>query len=126
MNSKKLRGLTLLFFFSSRRRHTRSLRDWSSDVCSSDLGASRDSDGIAGELHAEAYDEVRHAVGPHLELVARAQVGQRVLGGGDGAAQRDELGEEPLEAGRRDDLEDPTRLVAGVPERVPLAARLVY
>src|SRR6267378_6503251 len=25
-----------VFFFSSRRRHTRSLRDWSSDVCSSD------------------------------------------------------------------------------------------
>src|SRR5260221_10755882 len=27
----------LSFFFSSRRRHTRSLCDWSSDVCSSDL-----------------------------------------------------------------------------------------
>src|SRR5436190_15588470 len=27
----------LAFFFSSRRRHTRSLCDWSSDVCSSDL-----------------------------------------------------------------------------------------
>src|SRR5699024_11864441 len=27
------------FFFSSRRRHTRSKRDWSSDVCSSDLPA---------------------------------------------------------------------------------------
>ena len=26
------------FFFSSRRRHTRLVRDWSSDVCSSDLG----------------------------------------------------------------------------------------
>src|SRR5205814_7956929 len=26
-----------LFFFSSRRRHTRCLSDWSSDVCSSDL-----------------------------------------------------------------------------------------
>src|SRR5207245_7250769 len=26
-----------LFFFSSRRRHTRCYRDWSSDVCSSDL-----------------------------------------------------------------------------------------
>src|SRR6266496_5077522 len=26
-----------IFFFSSRRRHTSSLRDWSSDVCSSDL-----------------------------------------------------------------------------------------
>src|SRR5699024_11569441 len=27
----------LFFFFSSRRRHTISKRDWSSDVCSSDL-----------------------------------------------------------------------------------------
>src|SRR5256712_6055276 len=27
----------MYFFFSSRRRHTRSDRDWSSDVCSSDL-----------------------------------------------------------------------------------------
>src|SRR5438874_12741191 len=32
------------FFFSSRRRHTRSLRDWSSDVCSSDL--------VSGEISA--------------------------------------------------------------------------
>src|SRR5207249_8234502 len=31
--------------FSSRRRHTRSKRDWSSDVCSSDLGLSADSAG---------------------------------------------------------------------------------
>src|SRR5207249_9762844 len=29
--------LYIVFFFSSRRRHTRSKRDWSSDVCSSDL-----------------------------------------------------------------------------------------
>src|SRR5256885_12752307 len=29
---------TLRFFFSSRRRHTRLQGDWSSDVCSSDLG----------------------------------------------------------------------------------------
>src|SRR5690625_7190918 len=29
-----------VFFFSSRRRHTRWPRDWSSDVCSSDLGSS--------------------------------------------------------------------------------------
>src|SRR3989442_2812430 len=28
-----------IFFFSSRRRHTRCGRDWSSDVCSSDLGS---------------------------------------------------------------------------------------
>src|SRR3989449_4678210 len=30
-------SLRLFFFFSSRRRHTRCSRDWSSDVCSSDL-----------------------------------------------------------------------------------------
>src|SRR6266498_345280 len=30
------------FFFSSRRRHTRCGRDWSSDVCSSDLGTGAD------------------------------------------------------------------------------------
>src|SRR5690606_22215630 len=35
-------GLTC-FFFSSRRRHTRFSRDWSSDVCSSDLMASANS-----------------------------------------------------------------------------------
>src|SRR5437868_9350815 len=43
------------FFFSSRRRHTRSKRDWSSDVCSSDLitGA-----GVAGaEPHRSARDK---------------------------------------------------------------------
>src|SRR5207249_6106545 len=30
-------AMWICFFFSSRRRHTRSKRDWSSDVCSSDL-----------------------------------------------------------------------------------------
>src|SRR5690606_40314273 len=33
-------SFSLLFFFSSRRRHTRFSRDWSSDVCSSDLAMS--------------------------------------------------------------------------------------
>src|SRR6266702_2908166 len=40
----KRRTLTNLFFFSSRRRHTRWPRDWSSDVCSSDL------DSVASKL----------------------------------------------------------------------------
>src|SRR5437764_2980402 len=30
--------VSFFFFFSSRRRHTRYIGDWSSDVCSSDLG----------------------------------------------------------------------------------------
>src|SRR5437870_13208387 len=34
----ELTAATTSFFFSSRRRHTSWPRDWSSDVCSSDLG----------------------------------------------------------------------------------------
>src|SRR3712207_7101403 len=32
-------NVNMFFFFSSRRRHTRYWRDWSSDVCSSDLSS---------------------------------------------------------------------------------------
>src|SRR5699024_11838867 len=34
---QEFRKSVMVFFFSSRSRHTRSKRDWSSDVCSSDL-----------------------------------------------------------------------------------------
>src|SRR5256884_5879361 len=37
MRWRRERTLGVCFFFSSRRRHTRCSRDWSSDVCSSDL-----------------------------------------------------------------------------------------
>src|SRR5207247_10685880 len=47
------------FFFSSRRRHTRSTRDWSSDVCSSDLLA----------LHVDAVEGVRRGpVHDHVDV----------------------------------------------------------
>src|SRR5205809_7201807 len=36
-DAKTFREVLIYFFFSSRRRHTRCSRDWSSDVCSSDL-----------------------------------------------------------------------------------------
>src|SRR5438309_12127099 len=43
----------LFFFFSSRRRHTRWNCDWSSDVCSSDLGKLVAQGGLTtGRLHA--------------------------------------------------------------------------
>src|SRR5690606_39935455 len=38
------------FFFSSRRRHTRFSRDWSSDVCSSDLCEYRDRSDVSGKF----------------------------------------------------------------------------
>src|SRR2546422_3755288 len=41
----------LFFFFSSRRRHTRCSRDWSSDVCSSDLPERMDD-----EWHLHTFD----------------------------------------------------------------------
>src|SRR5690606_29663557 len=48
------------FFFSSRRRHTRFSRDWSSDVCSSDLGVL--SLALAGRLlHVVAQDAASRA-----------------------------------------------------------------
>src|SRR2546422_2267598 len=55
---ESLRGLrkTLryFFFFSSRRRHTRCSRDWSSDVCSSDLCASAPTTLVDGALAQQA------------------------------------------------------------------------
>src|SRR2546428_5267307 len=45
-----------LFFFSSRRRHTRSDRDWSSDVCSSDL---REGD-VVEEMERQIGRQAKH------------------------------------------------------------------
>src|SRR5947199_10567452 len=43
MRTVRVFGILVIFFFSSRRRHTRCLSDWSSDVCSSDLENQRTS-----------------------------------------------------------------------------------
>src|SRR5262245_6946355 len=48
--------LLFVFFFSSRRRHTRCLSDWSSDVCSSDLDALNQ---LGYFQHASATGSVR-------------------------------------------------------------------
>src|SRR5690606_39476613 len=45
-----------LFFFSSRRRHTRFSRDWSSDVCSSDLWDMT----LSGELAPHVWFTLRN------------------------------------------------------------------
>src|SRR3712207_7061875 len=51
------------FFFSSRRRHTRYWRDWSSDVCSSDLMNQKS---LAG-----GFDDADEAPADVVGLVAR-------------------------------------------------------
>src|SRR5206468_2585396 len=63
------------FFFSSRRRHTRSDRDWSSDVCSSDLM------GCCGEAVAEKYGIGRqaqdeYALASHRKAIAAIDAGK--------------------------------------------------
>src|SRR5207302_2500174 len=62
------------FFFSSRRRHTRFSRDWSSDVCSSDLSASD-------------FPEARSGRIPSTEGLSAAEYTARVGIGDDGALQ---------------------------------------
>src|SRR5256885_9661610 len=51
-------ALLKLFFFSSRRRHTRLQGDWSSDVCSSDLERSRITGIVALENLLARVDEL--------------------------------------------------------------------
>src|SRR5215208_7222795 len=62
--------MCLLFFFSSRRRHTRWPRDWSSDVCSSDLPQ---------DVRALAKDVLRHRIVLSYEALAEGVDADRVL-----------------------------------------------
>src|SRR5206468_12547405 len=68
--------LTVIFFFSSRRRHTRSDRDWSSDVCSSDLGRNSVNffppgypEKFTEFLPALRYERIMEVFGGHTEWV---------------------------------------------------------
>src|SRR5436190_4346558 len=68
---------TPLFFFSSRRRHTRSLCDWSSDVCSSDLTGTPKgvvvSHGSLSNFLGSMAEQVR--LTPHDRLLAVTTIG---------------------------------------------------
>src|SRR5205809_5492920 len=92
-----------MFFFSSRRRHTRCSRDWSSDVCSSDLPDPREAKvlehveelGLEGERELGDLVEVDRALVRVLELPGLSPVRT-----GEGALLvAEELG---LEQPRRD------------------------
>src|SRR3712207_8306566 len=66
----------MCFFFSSRRRHTRYWRDWSSDVCSSDLMGTHGTV-LDAVPEIEGYPAV-YACGPNAMLAAV----KRAAGGG--------------------------------------------
>src|SRR5256885_1524365 len=61
----------LFFFFSSRRRHTRLQGDWSSDVCSSDLG-----DEVAGAIRALPQINDPGTLGQTVRELYRSQGGK--------------------------------------------------
>src|SRR5690625_8028027 len=94
--------LFFFFFFSSRRRHTRWPRDWSSDVCSSDLDRRR-----AEDLRRRVRDDGRRAGhvddGSRLRGVyAHLPPGRRRVRGGDrGDARGDHLRDQPRRQPRR-------------------------
>src|SRR5690554_7556238 len=46
-------AISSYFFFSSRRRHTRCGRDWSSDVCSSDLSQKLENEDVSHYISGE-------------------------------------------------------------------------
>src|SRR5690606_40381007 len=98
------------FFFSSRRRHTRFSRDWSSDVCSSDLAV------VAEALrHGERLVAVADAhlgagapvtgqvpaspVGPH-PIVGPGTGPHPVVGPGTGRSEERRVGKEGRCRGR--------------------------
>src|SRR5438034_11769845 len=70
-----------IFFFSSRRRHTRSLCDWSSDVCSSDLVAGGSRIGglrwVRSQVKAQSEESDKHRL-PESHHLHVAQQGQMV------------------------------------------------
>src|SRR5437879_12307157 len=59
-----------VFFFSSRRRHTRYIGDWSSDVCSSDLYREGE---LSMALDPDQDEEQARAA---AEVAARLQIGR--------------------------------------------------
>src|SRR5947209_15841363 len=78
-----------VFFFSSRRRHTSYWRDWSSDVCSSDLGARRGAELVRvrgedarvrlAEGERESVEESARAV-PDILVAPRVEGGPKEIG----------------------------------------------
>src|SRR5437870_11108128 len=89
----RVRGCGGLFFFSSRRRHTRWPRDWSSDVCSSDLGARLDAHEEGDAQTGAAEVGAAEAGAAHVGAVEVGAAQARAVEAGDlqvGSLQRSE------------------------------------
>src|SRR5215469_18090528 len=79
------------FFFSSRRRHTRSLRDWSSDVCSSDLDSIPSEHRLAWRMHRVEPGETLAAIAKQYGATAGSIQTTNNLMAGDQPSAGDHL-----------------------------------
>src|ERR1035441_10890409 len=68
--------MSVLFFFSSRRRHTRCLSDWSSDVCSSDLKPTADKELAMGLNRFVIHTSVHQPVSDKIPGLGLGPYGQ--------------------------------------------------
>src|SRR5260370_5972116 len=73
MTCGRQRRSCVCFFFSSRRRHTRFKCDWSSDVCSSDLGPT------TVEYRVEVRDKPARTAAKDLPAPATLSEGKKVI-----------------------------------------------
>src|SRR2546421_7050728 len=75
--------VVITFFFSSRRRHTRSDRDWSSDVCSSDLGSTpeKPEDTPLEELGASMQATFNGQLGKQSSSLVARMISSKMPGG---------------------------------------------
>src|SRR5207249_8763169 len=106
----------VFFFFSSRRRHTRSKRDWSSDVCSSDLIAQEQGRFTVADVIRAIHNKMirRH---PHVFGEARARNSAEVLRNWEQIkAEERRTSKEP---GKKDSQGEPASLLDGVSRALP-------
>src|SRR5690625_5766986 len=91
-----------VFFFSSRRRHTRWPRNWSSDVCSSDLSCLlRSDDAAVAQRRQHLIDGLAvirvPALDQQIDLLAGGHRGRALHAGGDIRAGGDAAGPNRLQ-----------------------------
>src|SRR5438105_13682464 len=90
-------ALFFIFFFSSRRRHTISTRDWSSDVCSSDLRLGCRLTGRTGPGHAREAPAAAVRRDPDAQSIRRRRIRAVARGAAEigraSCRERGEIGE---------------------------------
>src|SRR5207245_8099581 len=90
---------TFFFFFSSRRRHTRCYRDWSSDVCSSDLNTAINDFWPTREVHGnDSFLQCSSSCLPCCRLIRDIPTGPGVYHG-RASAERENQQEIPKLSG---------------------------